>query len=249
VLSASTCFVFAAKGGKGPGGSGPGNGGDGEAGTFPDLRINVKGVERAFRLVVPETVDLSRPAALVFAFHGFLIDDKDIMPTYTGFSELAAQEGFIVVYPNSESGFWRTTYLKNNPDIDLFDALLTELTSSYNVDSDRVYVTGMSNGANFTHLLASQRSHRIAAIAPHSGELVRLYETGIRARRKYPVMIIHGADDQLVPVELARAARDQYLAEGHAVEYFEFESLGHRWASDFNITELIWEFFLANPME
>ena len=38
----------------------------------------------------PKSVDLDKPAPLVIAFHGLLIDSKDVMPKYTKLDELAA---------------------------------------------------------------------------------------------------------------------------------------------------------------
>jgi hypothetical protein len=35
---------------------------------------------RTYRLVAPESVGLAKPAPLVVAFHGMLIDSKDLMP-------------------------------------------------------------------------------------------------------------------------------------------------------------------------
>lgn len=59
---------------------------------------------RAYRLVVPASVDLARPAPLLVAFHGMLIDNKDTMPQYTRLNQTAARHGFIIAYPNALGG-------------------------------------------------------------------------------------------------------------------------------------------------
>ena len=67
-----------------------GSGGNGgTVGTFSNRHIEVNQTSRVYRLFVPDTVDLEQPIPLVFAFHGFLIDSKDLMPIYTGLSDLA----------------------------------------------------------------------------------------------------------------------------------------------------------------
>ncbi len=116
------------------------------------------------------------------------------------------------------------------------------------MDLNRVYATGMSNGAYFVNLLASQRSERIAAIAPHSGGIGLLGRRGIHAGRKYPIMVIHGTDDRLVPVAQARKSQEAYRKEGHEAVLVEIPGLGHRWATSANINDTIWEFFRAHPL-
>ena len=142
---------------------------------------------------------------------------------------------------------WRIR-MQGNEDLAFFDALYQRITAEYRVDLNRVYATGMSNGAYFANLLASQRSDKIAAIAPHSGGLGVLGRRGIQARRKYPVMVIHGTDDRLVPVSQARKAHEAYRREGHEVLLVEIAGLGHRWATQANINDQIWEFFRAHPL-
>lgn len=244
-LVALCCFVAPAAG-QVP--ARPSGGQGGRAGTLPDERIEVRGGQRAYRLVVPENARGAGPVPLVFAFHGFRVDSKDVMPRYTRLDDLARREGFILAYPNALEQRWRLR-VQGNEDLALFDALSQRITTEYNVDRNRVYATGMSNGAYFANLLASQRSDVIAAITPHSGGLGLLGRRGIQARRKYAVMIIHGTDDRLVPVSQARKADETYRREGHEVLLVEIPGLGHRWATQANINDRIWEFFRAHPLQ
>ncbi len=101
-----------------------------------------------------------------------------------------------------------------NNDLAFFDALLTKLTSAYKIDQDRVYVLGMSNGGYFAHLVGKERSKRIAAVASHSGPLGLQTLLGVHAQRKFPVLIIHGDQDKIFPVDFARENRDKYRREG-----------------------------------
>ena len=48
-------------------------------------------------------------------------------------------------------------------------ALIDSLTADLNIDTTRVYATGMSNGAFMTYTLGCELSDRIAAIAPVAG--------------------------------------------------------------------------------
>lgn len=221
----------------------------GKQGTFPDESIRVGGYRRAFRLVVPESVDLTRPAPLVVAFHGILIDSKDSMPKYTKLDQLAADKKFILAYPEAQGKVWGIGPDKVKLDLEFFDSLLRELKTRNRIDPDRVYVLGMSNGGYFAHLVGKERSKTVAAVCSHSGLLGVQTLLGVNADRKFPVMIVHGDRDKLMPVALARENRDKYTREQHEVEYVEVAGLGHAWATDAKINEQIWEFFEGHPLK
>jgi polyhydroxybutyrate depolymerase len=224
----------------------PSNGSGGGAGTFANAKIDINGLERVYRLVVPEGIDSEKPAPLVFAFHG-LLDSKDIMPWYTRLDDLAKKHGFILVYPNGRNRHWPLVVEWAKEDLDFFDALYAHVTSQYNVDLDRVYLAGMSNGAYFSNLLASQRSDKIAAIAAHSGGLGLVGLKELTVENKYAVLVIHGDADSIVPVREGRATRDAYQKWGHPVGYIEVPKFPHFWAHKIGVNDKIWKFFEEHP--
>src|SRR5262249_27295870 len=138
-------------------------------GEFAAETVKVGNATREYRLVVPKSVDLSTPAPLVIAFHGMLIDSKDVMPKYTKLNEAAETHRFILAYPEAvgKSSGIDLTKVKN--DLLFFDALLGKLNGTYRIDPERVYVLGMSNGGYFAHIVARERSKTVAAMATHSG--------------------------------------------------------------------------------
>jgi polyhydroxybutyrate depolymerase len=219
----------------------------GAAGTFPNESITVGDKKRVFRLVVPKSVDLSRPAPLVVAFHGMGVDSKDFMPAYSKLDDLAREMKFILVYPQRDGGSWGLHPDKVTADLAFFDALLDHLKKAYRVDPARIYALGMSNGGYFAHLVGKERSKVVAAVASHSGPLGLQTIGGIKAERKFPVMIVHGDQDKLLPVEWARENKEKYTREGHEVKYVEVAGLGHTWATKEKINEQLWEFFEKHP--
>lgn len=224
-------------------------GGSPRAGTFPGEQIPVGKQTREYRLVVPMTVDLAKPAPLVFAFHGMGIDSKDFMPKYTKLDDLAADKKFLLVYPQATDRKWGLAPEKVKADVAFFDALLDHLKKRFKVDANRVYVLGMSNGGYFAHVVGKERSKEVAAVMSHSGPYGLQAVTGIGAERKYPVLIVHGDKDRLLPVSMSRQSRDAYKREGHPVEYVEVPGLGHTWATGAKINETIWQFFEGHPLD
>jgi polyhydroxybutyrate depolymerase len=209
--------------------------------------LPVAGTTREYRLVVPKTVDLVKPAALVIAFHGMLIDNKDLMPVYTKLNDTAEKHKFILAYPEAVGRSWGLAPDKVKADVALFDALIAKLTADYRIDADRIFVLGMSNGGYFAHLVGKERSTTVAAVASHSGLLGLQTLLGINAERKFPVLIIHGDKDNVLPVKWARENRDKYAREGHEVKYVELAGQGHVWGTKADINETIWKFFDEHP--
>lgn len=226
----------------------PSNGKGGTAGTFPDETMEIAGVKREYRLVVPKSVDNRKPVPILFAFHGFLIDSKDLMPKYSQLDQLAEKERFVLVYPNAVDKAWRIVPFLAKDDFAFFDKLLAHLCGRYNIDRNRVYLTGMSNGAFFAHLLASQRSDVVAAIACHSGGLGVLARRPPQVKHKYGVMIIHGEKDSIVNVDEGRKSRDQYQSWGFPTEYLEVAGLNHLWAVNADVNTRLWKFLKEHPL-
>jgi polyhydroxybutyrate depolymerase len=216
-------------------------------GDFESESIKVGRDTREYRLVVPKSIDLTKPAPLVVAFHGMLIDSKDVMPKYTKLNETAEKHKFLIAYPNAIDKSWGLAPGKVEKDLAFFDALLSKVSADYKVDPDRVYVLGMSNGGYFAHLVGKERSKTVAAVASHSGPLGLQTLGGIKAERKFPVLIIHGDQDRILPVEWARDNRDRYRKEGHEVKYVEVPGMGHVWAHKVDVNEQIAKFFTEHP--
>ena len=219
----------------------------GTHGNFGDETLTVDQQKRTYRLVVPKSVDLAKPAPLVIAFHGLLIDSKDVMPKYTKLDDLAADKKFILAFPEAEGKMWGIDPKKVTKDLAFFDELLKTLQAKYKIDADRIYVLGMSNGGYFAHLVGKERSKTVAAVMSHSGPLGLQTLLGIKADRKFPVMIVHGDKDVILSVDFARENRDKYKKEGHDVTYVEVTGSGHEWATKQKINEQIWEFFEKHP--
>lgn len=205
----------------------------------------VNGQRRTYRMDVPLTVDPAVPVAIVFAFHG-KGGSGSKFANQTGFNQMAPVGNFILICPDAAPE-WPLELTGAAKDLAFFDAILASVKTEFAIDPARVFATGMSNGASFAHLLASERASVIASIAPHSGKLGQYARDGINASYKYPVFIIHGTADTSVPLSRAQEARDLYRAEGHDVTYLEIPGLGHKWATAYDITPKIWNFFASHP--
>ena len=83
------------------------------------------------------------------------------------------------------------------------DALLQELFGELNVDSDRVSVTGFSNGGTGTVLFASRRPDRFAAFASLMGGGLPFFREQSpldpASLARVPGLFVHGERDETIP--------------------------------------------------
>jgi polyhydroxybutyrate depolymerase len=171
---------------------------------------------RIYRLHIPRDYrpDHRYPLVLNFHGHGSSAQRQEI---YTGFSWLADQRGFVVVYPQGAIGpDDRTGWNSGGPneplvnDIAFVSTLLNTLQSTLCIDPSRIYATGFSNGGGMTSVLACTMANRIAAFAPVSGSYYPLAD-GCHPSRPVPVLEIHGTGDSVVPYD-GRAAQAEESA-------------------------------------
>lgn len=216
----------------------------GSHGLFKNETIQVGQRVRKFRLWVPSSVDLKKPAPLVLAFHGML-DNKDFMPVYTKLDQAAQKHGWILVYPQARGIAWPLLPSGVPAELAFFDSLLKKLKSRYVIDAKRVHLMGMSNGGYFINVIALARSEQVASIVIHSSSLGLLAILPLKAKVKYSVFIIHGDADRLIPIQQAKDTAKAYRRAGHKVRTRFIKGLGHIWAVKHKVNDDIAAFISA----
>jgi len=162
------------------------------------------GERRSYLLYVPARYDPSKPTPLVITIHGFAQWPAHQM-RISHWNDLADEYGFIVVYP-SGTRFpkrWRTrgmpgSELDPTKDLTFLADLIDKIEADYNIDSNRIYVNGLSNGGGMAFLLACELSDRIAAVGAVAGAFPISWEW-CQPSRPMPMMIFHGTKDPIVP--------------------------------------------------
>ena len=96
--------------------------------------------------------------------------------------------------PAGKQAGWLMLPGPNNKDLKLFDTMLETARHDWHINTNRVYVTGHSNGGGFTYLLWGERGDSLAAVAPvAAGGAVFL-----RQAKPCPVLHIAGKNDKIV---------------------------------------------------
>ena len=151
----------------------------------------------------------TRPKApLVILVHGGG-GHAENMVEMTQFDTVARRERLIAVYPEGTGGTpggrlltWNAGHCcayamrQGVDDVEFISALIDRFVASGRADPDRVYVTGMSNGAMMTHRLGRELTGKLAAIAPVVGAL---FGDEPAPQGPLPALIVVGEIDQIVP--------------------------------------------------
>lgn len=167
--------------------------------------IQHEGIERDYRLYVPSIYDGSMAVPLVFNLHGYTSNATE-QEFYGDFRPIADTANFLVVHPNgttdgSGTTFWNAfgSPTETVDDLGFLSALIDSLNADYNIDLNRVYTTGMSNGGFMSYKLSCDLSHRIAAMASVTGSMISTQIASCSPSHPVPVMEIHGTADPTVP--------------------------------------------------
>lgn len=167
--------------------------------------ITHDGMQRDYIIYVPANYTGNDAVPLVLNYHGYTSNANEQM-WYGDFRAIADTAGFIVVHPEGTvyqgSTHWNVggwTIGSTVDDVGFTSALLDSLHQQYNIDVNRTYATGMSNGGFMSFLLACQLSDRIAAIASVTGSMTPQTTSACNPQRPVAILQIHGTQDGTVP--------------------------------------------------
>jgi polyhydroxybutyrate depolymerase len=174
---------------------------------------------RSFELYLPAGYDGTHAYPIVFAFHG---DGGTGAGLRAAFKLEAASGGqAIFVYPDGTGATWHIdTLAEMMPDIAFVDAITDSLSTTYCVDSARIFATGMSRGAYFVNQLVCRSRTAFRAVATHSGGGpfgVADSEWDGQGHLICPATLsalqVQGLSDTVVPPSEGRTARDFWRAK------------------------------------
>lgn len=163
------------------------------------------GIQRDYRLYIPSIYDGSVAVPLILNLHGYTSNALE-QEFYGDFRPIADTANFLVVHPNgttdgSGTTFWNAfgSPTETVDDLGFLSALIDSLNADYNINLNRVYTTGMSNGGFMSYKLSCDLSHRIAAMASVTGSMISTQASSCAPSHPIPVMQIHGTADPTVP--------------------------------------------------
>jgi polyhydroxybutyrate depolymerase len=190
------------------------------------LELEHDGRRRTALVHVPPAALGTARLPLLLAMHGGGTDART-MADFCGLSEKADAAGFFVVYPDGtgrQDGLY--TWNAGNccgyalrygvDDVAFIDRLLDRLDNELAIDRQRIFATGMSNGAMLAYRLADELSQRFAAIAPVAGPMG---SAECHPRRPVSVIHFHGTGDDFAPYQGGKGLKSLSKAVFYSVDH------------------------------
>jgi predicted peptidase len=176
------------------------------------------GILRAYAIYVPENYTSKIKWPLIIFHHGsneMGIDGREHTKVGIGPVIRDHPDWFpcVVLMPQVSSPI-------DNPWKDQLNKTLKE----YNIDKDRISMTGISLGGNATWTIGAAYSKKFSALMPICG-----WGNPFDAPKltKVPIRVFHGEDDHTVPIESSEVMFDAIRKLDGNIEFIKYEGVGH----------------------
>lgn len=155
-------------------------------------------VTRDCAIITPPGLPEGTKLPVVFLLHGFAEGPMDVRGQGDWADTVVARR-FMLVTPSGILGSWNAGSCcgfaaNNHDDVGYLDALVDDISKRPDVDPDRIYMAGFSNGGMMTYRYACV-DDRIRAMASVSGTKV----TDCAPAAPLPILHVHGTGDTTVP--------------------------------------------------
>jgi polyhydroxybutyrate depolymerase len=204
--------------------------------TERDLKLTMKhdGYIRNFILHIPEHHEHLNKIPLIIALHGGGGDAEGMIRLTKGrFNELADLYGLLIVYPQGLGKSWHDgrkdtisyAHENNIDDVGFLSKIIQTMIQKYKADPERIFVTGISNGAFMSIRVSRELVDQVKAVAPVCAAIPVETKEAHLAAAAMNIMIINGTADPLVPynggdVQILGKKRGKVLSTDETVAIF-----------------------------
>ncbi len=197
------------------------------------LSNDIGGREFAYSVEVPESYQPSRRYQVRFQLHGGV--GRPIGPA-RGSGSIGTLAGAEQIYVMPMA--WDTAPWWDRAQVENLGVILDRLKRSYNVDENRVVVSGVSDGGTGAYYLAMRDTTPYASFLPLNGFLMILANPSLSIRdqlspnnlRNKPMFVVNGGQDQLYPTSLVDPYIRHLQGGGVALTYQPQPDAGHNTA-------------------
>ena len=179
------------------------------------------GVVYSFRVIIPEkAINENRP--LILTLHG-----ASTSPDAHKNTACYAEPGLdtleaIILSPNSPGGLWFDDYSQ-----EMVGNLMFLATKYWPVETDKIAVTGYSNGGNGSWLFGKFQSSTLSAAIPMASSYDVHELDGSVGVWNLPLYVIHGENDELFPLSITQGWVEETVAAGSDITFVVADGLGH----------------------
>ena len=154
-------------------------------------------ITRPVIMQTPNVIDTSKSYPIVFAFNGRGGNNNswvNHLINYTNSGE------FIGIYPQGYLESWNLGPEPSNAnDVEFINLIVDELQNYDNLNFDKMYAIGTSNGSGMVNKLAIETNH-FKAIAPIASQLIESLPL-LNSTNPVSVIQVNGAADTTIPID------------------------------------------------
>ena len=181
------------------GGTG-GEGAGGEGGTpvfsaTPPLTI---GGDRPSEVAIPTDYDPEVQHPLIIVLHGASANGL-VQARFFWMFDFIDEKDYVLGYPDGINNVWNATPFCCSPDgpddVGYVRELIEEAQRTYNIDANRVYLIGHSNGGFLSFRMACEASDLITAIVSLAGSSFNAPEDCQPGTTPVSTLVVHGTAD------------------------------------------------------
>ena len=181
----------------------------------PQRSVKVRGQEASFALYVPPSYSPEKSYPLILCLHGAGFTGAAYLDRWVS----RLEDRYILACPTMPMGAWWTRFAEN-----FILEILDSVSEEYHIDPDRIFLTGMSNGGIGAWIIGMHHADLFAGIAPMASGLDDVMFPFVENLANTPVYVLHGAEDQVMPVRLSRDLVQEMKRYGVPYQYHE-----HQW--------------------
>ena len=152
--------------------------------------ITSEGQKREYLQYAPSGLGSKRP--LIISCHGMNQSAQYQWDALKDAKTLADKEKFVIVLPEGINSGWD---ISGDRDINLIKDLIAQMKKDFDIDENRVYLSGFSMGGMLTYHAMNKIPNVIAAFAPISG--YPMWGFTYTGKRAIPVIHHHGTGDDV----------------------------------------------------
>ena len=213
------------------------------------FELNLDGLIREYYVSLPQNI--SAPMPLIIAMHGRSNSVSD-MVSISEMDQYAHLQNIAVVYPQGLNDIGEYTWnvgtwwdFNSQDDIAFISSVIDSISLDFQIDQDRIYACGYSNGGFMAYELACELSSKIAAFGSVSGNFMLNQNQECDDARKIPFMHIHGTSDLIV--SYLPPTIDDALTVGESINYWSsFNSLDFESSESLNSNVNIYTYYSDN---
>ena len=175
--------------------------------------------DHSYAYVVPDSYDPARAYAVRVQLHGGVGRQQPPDVSRLGVGRLPGTVEEIQVFPAA----WANSLWWQASQVDSLSRILDKLKRTYNVDENRVYLTGISDGGTGVYFMAFRDTTPWAGFLPLNGNMMVLATPEVGADGlmfpgnavNKPFFVVNGARDPLYPAQPEERASFESFVDDH----------------------------------